>query len=894
MRKNRGIHLFVLLFILLLPLFGTNFNNSSAYSEGARQITPVVPVVPVQPVPGIPGIPTVPLFPTPDASPSRGIDLIDRRSHEKPAKTQYWQGLYRDRVAFKFVDGLIVNMQSGPDGKPSFVVTDIDTSRSGVKRLNTASIQSQVLALNRSLQNAPVTGIRPYFSQDASVLRNQRATAERRTGKEHAYLENYFWTYLEPRSLGENVADLLNRLDIVEIAYLPPISQNADIPPATQDFKSSQGYLNPATQNGIDARFAWGKPGGRGLDVRFVDIEAGWNLDHEDLKPPFFTFSLFEINAPGFDFNGDGDPDNSHGTAVLGELIGRNDGHGVTGIAGDAEYAVVSTIRAAALLGSGGGASGIHDVTVADSVNTASGLISEGDVIIIEQHSPGPSTGTVCTCNCDQFEFVPMEFFPASFDAIQTATSNGKVVVEAAGNGSMNLDSPIYGNRFNRNFRDSGAILVGASRSTSRNPACFSNFGSRVDIHAWGENVMTTGYGDVRAFGEDQRQFYTRGFSGTSSATPIVSGAAISMQGMLKAVNQDALLSQEMRSLLSSTGTPQVSPVSKAIGPMPDLRRAFNQQLGGQTVAAGGPGGNEFLLRCDQGQVLAGAKGRAGWFINQIKAICATGAGVFTETAPVGGTGGTPFTTMCDDGFAVTGFTGFADFYIDSFRFECKQLQNNAPTGNIRLSLPAGGDGGTAFRPLRCGPNQVAVGIRGRAADFVDSVQLVCEQVVLDQTQPTSWVSPAAGGIGGNSFRLGCASNEVLIGVNAKAGFWIDSIAPICIGASNNGSWAGNPRRLNTAGGSGGSSVTLICPNNTAVSGISGRSSMFVDKLVIRCRPLASTNATQGNSSTLSVIGGSGGEAFGPYNCPGNLPGTGFQGRAKDYLDRIQLICGRP
>jgi hypothetical protein len=52
------------------------------------------------------------------------------------------------------------------------------------------------------------------------------------------------------------------------------------------------------------------------------------------------------------------------------------------------------------------------------------------------------------------------------FDSIKTATAPGKIVIEAAGNGSMNLDHPIYENAFDRDFRDSGAIIVGGGKSS--------------------------------------------------------------------------------------------------------------------------------------------------------------------------------------------------------------------------------------------------------------------------------------------------------------------------------------------------------------------------------------------------------------------------------------------
>jgi hypothetical protein len=128
-----------------------------------------------------------------------------------------------------------------------------------------------------------------------------------------------------------------------------------------------------------------------------------------------------------------------------------------------------------------------------------------------------------------------MEYFPDCFDAFEAITRAGVIVVEAGGNGQMNLDSAVYGSRFNRGWRDSGAIIVGASLSTARSPNTTTNSGSRIDVHAWGQNVVTTGYGDVRVFGPDTNQFYTTTFAGTSSASPIVAGAVLSIQGILKA-----------------------------------------------------------------------------------------------------------------------------------------------------------------------------------------------------------------------------------------------------------------------------------------------------------------------------------------------------------------------
>jgi hypothetical protein len=177
---------------------------------------------------------------------------------------------------------------------------------------------------------------------------------------------------------------------------------------------------------------------------------------------------------------------------------------------------------------------------------------------------------------------------------------------------------------------------------------------------------------------------------------------------------------------------------------------------------------------------------------------------------------------------------------------------------------------------------------------FVDNLQLVCARVTLSDRPATGWVSPAFGGSGGNHFELSCNNNEVLVGITARAGWWLDAIAARCIAVGNDGSWTGNPRTTVSVGGTGGTAATTDCQRNQAVSEIRGRASAYVDRIRLSCRPLASRNVVEGTTTRLSEVGGTGGESFGPYACPSDLPATGFQGRAATWIDRMQMICGRP
>jgi subtilisin family serine protease len=104
----------------------------------------------------------------------------------------------------------------------------------------------------------------------------------------------------------------------------------------------------------------------------------------------------------------------------------------------------------------------------------------------------------------------------------------------------------------------------------------FSNYGRIVNVHGWGWHVTTCGYGDAQ--GGAENRWYTHRFSGTSSASPIVTGAAAVLQGIAKATNGAPLTPAKVRSILMSSGTPQVAgpgvPLSQRIGPLPNLAKA--------------------------------------------------------------------------------------------------------------------------------------------------------------------------------------------------------------------------------------------------------------------------------------------------------------------------------
>jgi len=459
------------------------------------------------------------------------------------------------------------------------------------ERLTVDSISADLTRVNDQLRASAVSAWVPLVDRAERFMEAERHAAEQASGSEIGDLGNTFAIKLSAGSEMAGVLERFRALGVVETAYPAPIPQDADIPPPTPDWQGSQGYLESASSSppGIDAKYAWTRPGGKGAGVYVIDVEQSWQLDHEDLPA-----RLASLNDPGGQQEGDG----QHGVAVLGEIVALADGHGVTGIAHEGRFNVAPVNRKHSFLWVDW-----TERSVAAAITAAASRLRRGDVILIEQHYPsGLSSGTCpAACgNCPQWGYVPMEYFVPEFIAIHNATARGIHVVEAAGNGGMDLDHSRYGNEFKRNVYDSRAIMVGASDANLR-PSCWSNFGSRVDVHAWGTNIMTLGYGNQLVTGAppaDKKQWYTRTFGGTSGASPIVVGAVMAIVGAQKAAGQTLLTPLQMRSLLVSTGTAQqaytppagMAAETRNIGPQPDLKRALDRQVPPAPAGMGGGG----------------------------------------------------------------------------------------------------------------------------------------------------------------------------------------------------------------------------------------------------------------------------------------------------------------
>lgn len=253
------------------------------------------------------------------------------------------------------------------------------------------------------------------------------------------------------------------------------------------------GGLNDAD---IDAVEAWDiQTGGR---VVVAVIDTGLDYNHEDIVGNVWV-NTGEIanngidddnngyidDIRGWDFvNNDNNPfdDNDHGTHVSGTIAAvGNNGIGVSGVNWSAQIMPLKFLSAR---GSG---------TTADAISALDYAVMMGARISNNSWGGGA-------------------FSQALFDTIAAAQSAGHLFVAAAGNDGVNTDvTPSYPASY-----DLDNIVSVAATDDNDALASFSNFGAvSVDLGAPGVSILSTTPGNTYS-----------SFSGTSMATPHVSGSA--------------------------------------------------------------------------------------------------------------------------------------------------------------------------------------------------------------------------------------------------------------------------------------------------------------------------------------------------------------------------------
>jgi serine protease len=391
-----------------------------------------------------------------------------------------------------------------------------------------------------------------YLNRDDVQKLSQRAVEMDPTYKPANFGAFYYLDAPPETDLVALVKTLLSWHSIQE-AYIDQAGPDPVVNAANDPRSVNQGYLDPAP-DGIDAEYAWTFVGGDGAGQRFIDLERGWTLNHEDIAAHGATLLHGTLL----------DGSRNHGTSVLGEICAVDNTVGCVGIVPN-----VASVNVVSYNGS----------TRPDAIFAAIANLSFGDVLLLEAQVYLNNT----------LLLGPIEANDAEYEAIRLATALGIIVIEAGGNGTDNgstpaLDMDTYTTLSGRailnrdpnnpDFRDSGAIIVTAATATAPHTRlAYGPHGKRIDCYAWGEEIDT-----LASNGSGSTTAYTTGFGGTSGASPIITGAALAVQGRAEAQLGYRFSPRQMRVILSNpaTGTPPAATETTRISVMPNLRSIFN------------------------------------------------------------------------------------------------------------------------------------------------------------------------------------------------------------------------------------------------------------------------------------------------------------------------------
>jgi subtilisin family serine protease len=303
-----------------------------------------------------------------------------------------------------------------------------------------------------------------------------------------------------------------------------------------------------------------------GIDYTHPDLAANvWSAPHDFTVTIGGQTILCLAGTHGFNaLTNTCDPkdDNNHGTHTSGTIgaVGNN----LVGVVGVVGVNWTASIMGVKFLNSGGNGSTAGAINAIEFAIQAKAIFGSFANVRVLSNSWGGGG-----------------FSQALLDQINKANTNNMLFVAAAGNAGSNNDATPF---YPANYAAPNVVAVAATDNRDAR-ASFSNYGATtVDLGAPGVNVLSTVIGSSYSY-----------FSGTSMATPHVSGAAalvLSQCALTTAALRDAILSNvdPIPSMAGITVTGGRLNVNKALGvcaaPVGDF--TVSAAPPSQTVTAGG------------------------------------------------------------------------------------------------------------------------------------------------------------------------------------------------------------------------------------------------------------------------------------------------------------------
>ncbi len=457
--------------------------------------------------------------------------------------------LLPDVLDVKFRDGLSIRLRNG-------VPTDL-----GGRALQSLAAREALAVPGQWLRKHSTVSEKQL---DAWQLQGETARQLAGAALPLPNLNLYFRLLLDDPTAIDSVMRKLQALPEVEAVYRVAAPMP---PPQVPDFYTPrplpaeyQAFHDYGSNSGIGSRFLFEQaaayPNTSGSGMKVCDVEYDWNLNHIEMRSVTLLNVSRRVPMPTF---------KDHGTAMVSIMTGKrhwNADGSETGVRGIAYYAQ-NYLSPIALYNSTDDVDRSFTFDVDRALTACAAAMAPGNIIVIEAQMRGPNY--VENPYGSQKGSVPVEWAKSTYDTIRTLTSAGYVVVEAAGNGSENLDDPIYGTGHApfKPGNQSGAILVGAGMPGfvttlgAGTPVPETNYGAVLMVQGWGRGIIAAGYGD-RYSTEGSNAFYGEARS-TSAATAMVGGAVTSLQGFHYARTGTYLNAYQIVAILYHTGTPQAS-----------------------------------------------------------------------------------------------------------------------------------------------------------------------------------------------------------------------------------------------------------------------------------------------------------------------------------------------